>query len=116
MSSLVPHRPSGLPPEPESPRLLHEVLGDEERRLRWAVRAAYWKAHALAREVFSGEVETRLVGMRTRGELHGILQVDVPFRDLETHREAEARFLAAAGSDPLLASVPLLYAVGPRVD
>ena len=114
MSAFLPPFADGPEPDPEKREHLDHVLDVEERRRRWEVRAAHWRARALAEEVFEGEVETSLVGLRTGGDLRGLLRVDVPFRDLEEHRAAEARFLAAAGGDPLLSTVPLVFVVGPR--
>ena len=114
MSAFLPPFAQGSEPEPERMEHVDPLLDIEERRREWEVRAAHWRAHALAEEVFAGGVETSLVGLRTSGALRGLLRLDVGFRDLEEHREAEARFLAAAGVDPLLSTVPLLYVVGPR--
>lgn len=116
MSALLPPFARGLEPDPEKREHVDHVLDQEERRRRWEVRAAHWRARALAEEVFHGVVETRLSGLRTGGGLRGLLHLDVTFRDLDDHREAEARFLAAAGADPLLSTVPLVYVVGPLAD
>ena len=51
--------------------------------------------------------------VRPVGPARGLLVLSVPFEDLERHRELEARFLAAAGADPVLTQVPLVYVFGP---
>lgn len=114
MSFLPPPWARGTDPEPQRHEHVDPLLDVEERRRRWEVRAAHWRAHALAEEVFGSAVRTRLEGLRTGGELRGLLRLEVGFRDLDEHRRAEARFLSAAGGDPLLSTVPLLYVVGPR--
>lgn len=114
MSAFLPPFAQGRDPDPEKREHVDHVLDVEERRRRWEVRAAHWRAQALAEEVFQAPVESSLTGLRTSGELRGLLRLEVPFRELDDHREAEARFLAAAGGDPLLSTVPLLYVVGPR--
>lgn len=114
MSAFLPPFARGTEPEPEKREYVDHVRDVEEQRRRWAVRAAHWRAHALAEEVFGGRVETRLQGLRTDEGFRGLLLLDVDFRDLAEHREAESRFLAAAGGDPLLSTVPLVYVVGPR--
>lgn len=114
MSAFLPPFARGSEPDPEKREYVDHVRDVEEQRRRWEVRAAHWRAHALAEEVFGGPVRTSLMGLRTQGGLRGLLRLDVDFHDLAEHREAEARFLAAAGGDPLLATVPLVYVVGPR--
>ena len=79
---------------------------------RWQVRAAQWRACALAEVVFEGDVEACLAGQGVRGPFRGLLHLDVPFRGFAEHREREGRFLAAAGRDPLLARIPFLFVFG----
>jgi hypothetical protein len=54
-----------------------------------------------------------LTGMRRGGDMRGLLRLDVPFDDLDVHRDREARFMAAVSTDPLLSTVPLVYVIGP---
>ena len=82
-------------------------------RARWEARAAQWRARALAEAVFGSGVEARLSGIAAAGWWRGLLHLDVPFRALPEHREREARFLAAAARDAVLARVPLLFVFGP---
>jgi hypothetical protein len=89
------------------PRLEREV------RRRWEVRAAEWRAVAIAEAVFGGRVVPRLAGGPGVG-FRALLELEVPFDDLDRHRDAEERFLAAAGRDELLADVPMLVLFAPR--
>ncbi len=52
--------------------------------------------------------------MYHRGDMRGLLRLEVPFDDLEVHRAREARFMAAVSMDPLLSTVPLVYVIGPN--
>jgi hypothetical protein len=113
MSGLVPGRAMGDPGRLPDAAQLERDLTREERRSRWAVRAAQWRARELAEIVFGGVTRSSLIGMRLGGAARGLLQLDVPFEDLDTHRAREARFLAAAGADPVLSQVPLVYVIGP---
>jgi hypothetical protein len=91
------------------------TLGVDTLRERWEARAAQWRARHIAELVFGGEVAARLSG-RGRPPFRGMLELDVPFTDLETHREKEGVFLACVARDPLLASVPFIYVIGPAVE
>jgi hypothetical protein len=97
-------------PEPR----LEQILDDRERVARWEVRAAQWRAHELALEAFGGPVRMHLMGMRLRGPMRGLLEMGVPFEDLDVHRAREARFLAAVSADPVLSRIPLVYVLGPH--
>ncbi len=113
MSSFLPEGVRGVLPEPDYPRLQQRPLTDTERRARWEVRAAQWRARELAEVVFGRVGESSLLGAPPGGPLRGLLRLGVPFADLGDHREREARFLAAAAADPVLARVPLVYVLGP---
>ena len=113
MSAIVPNPAGGLDPEPDHPVLRQRPLDVEEQRTRWRIRAAQWRARQLAEAAFGPVARSDLVAMRPGGDFEGLLHLDVPFRSLEDHRRREALFLAAAGEDPILSSVPLLYVVGP---
>jgi hypothetical protein len=114
VSALLPPGARGGLPEPEHPRLQERPLSDRERRARWEVRAAQWRARALAEAVFGRVGESSLVGARAGGALRGLLRLQVPFDDIHRHREREASFLAAVEADPVLASVRLVYVIGPE--
>ena len=106
---------SGAFLEPEHPRLLQRPLSLAERRVRWEVRAAQWRAREIAEIVFGGVAASSLIGIRSQGPLRGLLELEVPFECLDSHREREARFMAAAQADPVLARVPLVFVFAPGV-
>jgi hypothetical protein len=45
--------------------------------------------------------------------MRGLLNLEVPFVDLVTHRSAERRFMAAVGADPILSKISFVYVFGP---
>ena len=116
MSAFLPRGTEGALPEPDYPRLQQLPPTETERRARWEVRAAQWRARALAEAVFGRVGETALVGARSGGRPIGLLRLGVPFGDFGLHREREAQFMAAVASDPVLARVPLVYVIGPESD
>jgi len=105
----------GSLPEPEHPRLLQRPHSLAERRARWEVRAAQWRARELAELVFGRVGDSSLMSLRPRGPLRGLLRLTVPFDDLEAFRDREAHFLAAVETDPVLARVRLVYVIAPDV-
>ena len=113
MSDFVPGTPRGPFPDPEHPALLQQPRSAAEQRARWAVRAAQWRAVDLARTVWGSVGRTAMLGMGTHADFRGLLHLEVPFRGLDEHRRLEAVFLEGAAADPILAGVPLLFAVGP---
>ncbi|MEX2467104.1 MAG: hypothetical protein WD995_09340 [Gemmatimonadota bacterium] len=113
MSAFLPAKGQGLPTDPDHPQLLERTLDREERRFRWAVRAAQWRARELAEIVFGGVGESTLRSARAEGPARGLLVLRVPFEDLQAHQAREQRFMAAAASDPVLAQIPLVYVFGP---
>ena len=117
MSALLPLRPDGRHDRADRPDTsLLELITEERRVGRWEVRAAEWRALELARAAFGPDVRARLLGMRHRGSLRGLLKLDVPFTDLDRHREREAAFLGMVGADPVMTRVPLVFVVGPDGD
>ena len=114
MSAFLPRGTRGSLPEPDHPRLQQRPPTEAERRARWEVRAAQWRARELAEAVFGRVGESSLVGAKPSGSLRGLLRLEVPFLDLDVHREREARFMAAAAADPVLARVRLVYVIGPQ--
>src|SRR5690606_132988 len=104
-----------LPPAGDEPwtHFVDPTLDRVRAQRRWGPRAAQWRARALGEVVFGGDVEARLAG-QGGGAFRGLLHLDVPFEDLDRHREREALFLAAAGRDPVLAGVPFVYVFGAR--
>lgn len=116
MSAFLPASARGGLPEPEHPSLQQRPLTDAERRARWEVRAAQWRAREIAEAVFGRVGESALFGAKAGGVLRGLLRLRVPFTDLGDHRDREARFLAAVDADPVLAHIRLVYVIGPESD
>jgi hypothetical protein len=116
VSAFLPRSAHAWLPEPEHPGLQQRPLTDAERRARWEVRAAQWRARELAEIVFGRVTESALVGAKAGGTLRGLLRLRVPFGDLRQHRAREARFMAAVAADPVLAHVRLVYVIGPESD
>lgn len=114
MSGIIPLRPSGGDERSDvpEPRLAGQ-LTQEQRVGRWEVRAAQWRALELAHAAFGPGVKSSLMGLRVDGGIRGLLKLDVPFQEIETHRERERAFLGMVHADPLMARVPLLFVVGP---
>jgi len=113
VTAFLPGAARGSATEAEHPRLIERTLDREERRARWAVRAAQWRARELAELVFGPVSEGSVRAFRPSGAVRGLMVLRVPFDDLDRHREREARFMAAAGSDPVLSEVPLVFVFGP---
>lgn len=108
------HPPSGgLPEGPEPTAHLDPLLDRRLDRRPWEIRAAQWRAWALAEEVFGRGVEVRLSGRTGAMGFRGLLSVSVPFSDLEEHRRREALFLAWVWDDPILNRVPLVFVFEP---
>jgi hypothetical protein len=116
MNAFFPRTPQGGAAEAEHPRLQQRPPTDAERRARWEVRAAQWRARELAEAVFGHVRESALFGSRASGPIRGLLRLRVPFRDVHVHQEREARFMAAVAADPVLACVRLVYVLGPDTD
>jgi hypothetical protein len=115
VSDVFARRPSQFQGEPDLTVYVDPTLGEQEARRRWEVRAAQWRAREMAEAVFGGEVHARLSGHSGGSSFRGLLHLDVPFRDLETHRALEAVFIACAAVDPVLERVPLIYVLGPAI-
>lgn len=105
---------AGRPPLDDTPETTHiEPVDAREMQRRWVMRALEWRAVALAEAVFGGPVEPRLASQQGFGPLDGMLELSVPFADLDTHRVAEASFLDAARRDPVLGGFGLVYLFRP---
>jgi len=100
--------------DPDHPGLQQRPLSQVEQQARWEVRAAQWRAREIAESVFGRVARSSLIGMRRAGRMRGLLNLEVPFTDLQTHRSREDRFMAAVDSDPVLSRVPLVYILGPE--
>lgn len=112
---LFPASPPAGRRDPDATEHLEPELRRDVVR-RWEVRAAQWRATALAEWAFEGAVVPRLAGRREAAGFRALLELEVPFDDLESHREAERRFLAAAGRDAVLSRMPMvvMFAPSPR--
>ena len=77
------------------------------------MRAAQWRARELAEAVFGSVSRSSLIGLRPEGDMRGLLNLEVPFVDLPSHRSAECRFMAAVEADPILSRIPFVYVFGP---
>lgn len=113
MSAFLPPNSPGADTDPDHPRLQERPRSQAEEKARWEVRAAQWRARELAEAVFGAVSDTALSAVRSAGPLRGLMQLHVPFHDLDVHRAREARFMAAVEADPLLSEVPLVYVFGP---
>lgn len=108
--SLLPPRPWGGSERSDRPHTTIQVRrSEEERRFRLEVQAARWRALELARANFGEEARGSLMGVRRGAPWCGLLHLAVPFEGAERQRSREARFIAMASADPLLARVPLLF-------
>jgi hypothetical protein len=110
--SLFPARPAD-----EAPDRPHGVLEDqtleERREHRVEAGAARWRAGALAEAIFGGRVVPRLRSARTAAGFRALVELEVPFRDLSSHRAAEERFLRAAYVDEVLGGIPVVFVFTP---
>ena len=115
MSAFLPPTSRGAAAEPEHPRLHQRPFSQAERKARWEVRAAQWRAREIAESVFGRVASASLLGLRASGSLRGLLHLEVPFSDLPLHQHRERQFLAAAETDPILSSVRLVYVFAPEL-
>lgn len=115
MSAFLPTPPGGASSGPHRQELVEPRNRRHFDRARWSVQAARWQAVALAQEIFGGEVDSSMMGTPGREGFQAILSLGVPFVDLEQHREREGDFVRAAGADPVLCQVPLVFVFEPRV-
>ncbi|WP_405285297.1 hypothetical protein V3331_06595 [Gaopeijia maritima] len=113
MSGLFPAPP---PPGGAEGEGLEHVEPERRRDVerRWQVRAAQWRATALAEWAFDGRVVPRLAGRSESAGFRALLELEVPFDGIEGHRESEARFLAAVRRDEHLARMPMVVVFTPR--
>lgn len=111
--TLFPHRPAELPGGPHPSGTTDPRLARENRRTRWELAAARWRAHELARLVFGAETCVRVGSTAATSGFRGLLHLEVPFRDLEAHRARERLFVHHAGGDDLLRRVPFIFVFMP---
>jgi hypothetical protein len=113
MDELLSGRPGGEMGLPEPTESLDPFLQRRLEERPWELRAAQWRAWALAQEVFGKGVQVRLAGGGGSQGFRGLLTLDVPFTTLGDHRTRERIFLSWAGADPILTQVPLVYVFQP---
>lgn len=116
MSAFMPVPASAVDPDADHPVLRQRPLSPAEARSRWEVRAAQWRAVALAELIFGSVTDVGVSGFRSDGPIRGLLRLAVPFAEIGAHRARQARFLAAAAADPILSRVPFVYVIGPDVE
>ena len=109
-----PPRATAQSPDGDAQAQRQRAISLEEQHARWEVLAAQWRAHELAEAIFGRIKRTEMLGLRPTGPVRGLLHLEVPFTDLDTHRERERRFLTDAACDPILSRVHLIYVVGPE--
>ena len=96
MSAFLPRTAVWMEDNRPYPAQLDRTLQQEDQIQRWEVRAAQWRARELAEAVFGADVRMSLVSLRQRGNLRGLLRLDVAFEDLDSHLNREASFMAAS--------------------
>jgi hypothetical protein len=114
VTAFLPDRINGPIPEPDHAALRQREQSVEENRQRWEVRAAQWRAHELATEIFGAVYGSSMLGLRTSGDVRGLLHLEVPFASVDVHKEREAIFMSCVTSDPILSRIDLIYVVGPE--
>jgi hypothetical protein len=114
LTAILPTGPGNLAREPEATSIQDPRRETEQQRFRWEIRAAQWRALEIARAIWGESVSASLSGYGSRGAFRGLLHLEVPLAggsrfDLELHREREDAFTRAAGRDPVLERIPLVY-------
>jgi hypothetical protein len=107
-------RPPSFPGDEEEIVTLDPLLERRVERSPWQVRAAQWRAWALAEAAFGAGVRTSLSGRGGHTPFRGLLTVTVPFRELDDHRYRESLFLAWVSRDPILTGVPFVFLFQPE--
>lgn len=92
---------------------LDPFLELREEARPWELRAAQWRAWALAVEAFGQGSRVLLGGNKSLAGFLGHLMVEVPFTDMSEHRRREALFLAWIRRDPVFLRVPLVFVFRP---
>jgi hypothetical protein len=107
-------RPPAFPGDEEEIVTLDPLLERRLERNPWRVRAAQWRAWALAEAAFGEGVRTALTGRGGYPSFRGLLTLTVPFRGMEDHRDRESLFMAWVSRDPVLARVPFVFLFQPE--
>lgn len=112
--SLFPEPPGPMEPDrPAAPLVEREIR--QERRVSREAGAVRWRAMALAEYVFGGPVAPTILEDRPMLGFHAAVELHVPFRDLDSHLQGEARFAALAAQDEILSRYPALFLFRPRL-
>ncbi len=106
-------RPPTFPGDEEEIVTLDPLLERRLERNPWQVRAAQWRAWALAEAAFGEGVRTSLSGRGGYNAFRGLLTVTVPFRGMDDHRNRESLFMAWVSRDPVLTRVPFVFLFEP---
>lgn len=115
MDSLFSRGGEGPDGGPDPTVSIDPILDRRLELQRWEIRAAQWRAWALAEAVFGREAQVHLTSKGGPKAFRGLLTLTVPFSDLPRHREREAIFMACAGQDPVLSTMPLIYVFQPSM-
>lgn len=110
--SLVPRRARG-PEDQRDPATLVQGVREEARRHALHANSARWRAGALAEAIFGAGVVPRLRHARGARGFHALVELEVPFECLDSHRERETRFIREAERDEVLSRVPAVFVFTP---
>ena len=113
MHEFWPKKPGGPVHGQDSIEHLDPLLERRMERRPWEVRAAQWRAWALAEIAFGEGVRVSWTGRVGYQNLRGLLTLSVPFQSLSDHRARESLFLGWAREDEVLAWVPLVFVFEP---
>lgn len=110
--SLVPRRARG-PEDERDPTTLVEGIYEEAREEALHANSARWRAGALAEAIFGTGVIPRLRHARGARGFLALVELEVPFHCLDTHRERETRFIREAERDEILSRLPAVFVFTP---
>ena len=110
--SLVPRRARG-PEDERDPTTLVQGVREEARQQALHANSARWRAGALAEAIFGAGVVPRLRHARGARGFHALVELEVPFHCLHSHRERESRFIREAERDEVLSSIPAVFVFTP---
>lgn len=110
--SLVPRRARG-PEDDRDPTTLVEGVYEEAREEARNANSARWRAGALAEAIFGTGVIPRLRHARGARGFTALVELEVPFSCLASHRERETRFIREAERDEVLSRFPAVFVFTP---
>jgi hypothetical protein len=114
MDEFWPQPPSGPLQEREAMEHLDPLLERRFEQRPWEVRAAQWRAWALAEIAFGEGVQVAWAGRAGYQGVRALLTLNVPFRNLPDHQARESLFLAWAQTDEILSGMPLIFVFQPE--